>query len=111
MGKLDERRTIMADTVTVGLLARIEAMPGKEAEVQSFLEGGLALVQEEPATTTWFAIRFGPSSFGIFDAFPDQSGREAHLSGEVAAALGENTGKLFEEPTIEQVDVIAAKLP
>jgi hypothetical protein len=101
----------VADTVTVGLLVRIEAMPGREADVESFLEGGLPMVQEEPATTAWFAIRLGPSTFGIFDVFPDESGRQAHLSGRVAAALKENIGELFDEPTIEQVDVIAAKLP
>ena len=65
--------------VTVGLLVRLVAKPGKEAEVASFLEGGLALAQEEPATIAWFAIRLGPSEFGIFDAFPDDAGRQAHL--------------------------------
>ncbi|HZD72381.1 MAG TPA: antibiotic biosynthesis monooxygenase, partial [Actinomycetota bacterium] len=97
--------------VNVGLLVRIEALPGREAEVESFLEQGLAIVQEEPATTTWYAIRLGPSTFGIFDTFPDQDGRQAHLTGRVAAALMGNVGKLIAEPTIEQVDVLAAKLP
>ncbi|MDQ3342469.1 MAG: hypothetical protein M3524_02670, partial [Actinomycetota bacterium] len=97
--------------VTKGLLVRIEALPGKEQEVADFLESGLSLVEQEPATTTWFAIRFGPSSFGIYDAFEDESGRDAHLSGQVAAALQENTSKLFDAPSIEPVDVIAAKLP
>ncbi len=97
--------------VTVGLLARLEALPGKEAEVEAFLKGGLTLVQAEPATTTWFALRLGPSTFGIFDAFPDAVGRDAHLAGRVVAALKENTGTLFAAPTIEQVDVLAAKLP
>jgi quinol monooxygenase YgiN len=101
----------MADGVNVGLLVRIEALPGREAEVESFLEQGLAIVQEEPATTTWYAIRLGPSTFGIFDTFPDQDGRQAHLTGRVAAALMGNVGKLIAEPTIEQVDVLAAKLP
>jgi quinol monooxygenase YgiN len=101
----------MANAVNVGLLVRIEAMPGREAEVESFLEQGLAIVQEEPATITWYAIRLGPSTFGIFDTFPDQDGRQAHLSGRVAAALMDNVGKLFAEPTIEQVDILAAKLP
>lgn len=101
----------MGNGVTKGLFVRIEALPGKEADVESFLQSGLSLVQQEPATTTWFAIRFGPSTFGIYDVFPDESGRDAHLSGPVAVALGENTGKLFEQPSMEQVDVIAAKLP
>ncbi len=96
--------------VNVGLLVRIEALPGKEADVEQFLQGGLALVDEEPDTITWYAIRLGPTTFGIFDTFPDDSGRQAHLSGQVAAALMENVGEIIEEPNIEQVDVIAAKL-
>lgn len=101
----------MAQNVTVGLLVRIEANPGRESEVEDFLRQGQALVGEEPDTVRWFAIRFGPSSFGIFDAFPDDSGRQAHLSGKVAAALRENVGELFDEPSIEPVDVIAEKPP
>jgi quinol monooxygenase YgiN len=98
--------------VTVALLVRLEARPGKEADVETFLRGGLALVEAEPATTVWFGIRLGPSTFGIFDAFPDDAGRSAHLSGRVAAALGENAAELLAgPPTIERVDVLAAKLP
>lgn len=99
-------------TVTEGLLVRLEAKPGKEADVEKFLEGGLPLVEGEPATTAWFAIRFGPSEFGIFDAFPDDSGRQAHLSGRVAEALMAQASELFARPPqIEPADVIAAKLP
>ena len=98
--------------VTVALLVRLEAKPGKESEVESFLNSGLALVQEEPDTTAWFAIRMSPSTFGIFDAFPNESGRQAHLSGKVAAALMEKASDLFSEsPAIQKVDVLAAKLP
>jgi quinol monooxygenase YgiN len=98
--------------VTVGLLVRLVAKPGKEAEVISFLEGGLSLVEEEPATVAWFAIRLGPSEFGIFDAFPDDSGRQAHLAGRVAAALMAQAPDLLERPpVIEPADVLAAKLP
>jgi len=98
--------------VTVGLLVRLEAKPGKEAEVESFLKSGLALVQEEPETTVWFAIRMGPSTFGIFDAFPDESGRKAHLNGKVAAALMAKVSDLLAQPpVIERVDVLATKLP
>lgn len=100
----------MAD-VNVGLLIRFEALSGREAEVESFLDAGLPMVQEEPKTTAWFGIRLGPSTFGIFDVFPDEEGREAHLAGQVAAALMENVGELFQEPTIERIDVIASKLP
>jgi quinol monooxygenase YgiN len=97
--------------VNVGLLVRIEALPGKESEVEEFLKGGLSIVEREPATTAWFAIRLGPSTFGIFDAFPDDEGRDAHLSGDVAKALMGNVSKILEEPTIEKVDVLATKLP
>ena len=98
--------------VKVALLVRLEAKPGKEAEVESFLRQGLAVVQQEPATTAWFALRLGPSTFGIFDAFPDEPGRQAHLSGKVAAALMARAAELFSQPPlIEKVDVLAAKLP
>ncbi len=96
--------------VNVGLLVRIEALPGQEDEVQRFLEGGLDLVNQEPGTVTWYAVRFGPSSFGIFDTFDDDTGRSAHLDGAVAAALGEHAGTLFAAPVIEQVEVLAAKV-
>jgi len=102
----------MKPNVTVALLVRLEAKPGKEVDVERFLRGGLSIVEDEPATTTWFAIRLGPSTFGIFDAFPDEAGRQAHLSGQVAAALKEKASELFAEPPkIEMVDVLAAKLP
>jgi quinol monooxygenase YgiN len=98
--------------VNVGLYVRLEAKPGKEREVESFLRDGLALVNEEPATTAWFAIRTGPTTFGIFDVFPDEAGRQAHLSGKVAAALMAKASDLFAQPpTIDKLDVIASKLP
>lgn len=98
--------------VKKALLIRLEAKSGKEADVESFLLSGLPIVQDEPGTTAWFGIRLGPSTFGIFDAFPDESGRQAHLSGRVAAALSAKAAELFAEPpTIERVEVLAAKLP
>ena len=98
--------------VKKALFVRLEAKPGKEAEVESFLRGGLPIVQEEPATTAWFGIRLGPTTFGIFDAFPDEAGRQAHLSGKVAAALMAKAPELLAEaPVIEKVDILAAKLP
>jgi quinol monooxygenase YgiN len=97
--------------VRVGLLVRFEAVPGKEDEVAQFLEGALPLVNDEPATLVWHAIRLGPSTFGIFDAFPDETGREAHLNGKVAEALLGSVGELVQQPTIEQVDVLASKTP
>lgn len=98
--------------VSVGLFVRLEAKPGKEADVEEFLKGGRSLVEEEPATTAWFGFRMGPSTFGIYDVFPDEHGRAAHLSGRVAAALEEQASELFAQPpSIEKVDVLAHKLP
>jgi len=98
--------------VTVGLLVTLEAKPGREADVQRFLEGGLALVNEEPDTTAWFAIRMGPTTYGIFDVFPSDAGRQAHLQGRVAEALMAQAADLFASPPdIQPIDVLAAKLP
>jgi quinol monooxygenase YgiN len=98
--------------VKVALFVRLEAKPGKESEVEDFLRSGLPRVQEEPATTAWFGLRLGPSTFGIFDAFPDESGREAHLAGRVAAALMAKAPELLAQPpSIAKLDVLAAKLP
>ncbi|WP_168790802.1 putative quinol monooxygenase [Paraburkholderia aromaticivorans] len=98
--------------VKLALYVRLEAKPGKEKEVEAFLLGGLPLVEEEPGTVAWFGLKLGPSTFGIFDAFPDEAGRDAHLNGKVAAALMAKAGDLFASPpTIEKVDVLAAKLP
>ena len=96
----------------VGLLVRLEAKKGKEMEVEKFLRNGLPLVEREPATISWYALRLGPSTFGIFDTFPDNKGREAHLSGEVAKALKERSSELFSQsPIIEKVDVLETKMP
>ncbi len=98
--------------VNVGLFVRLEAKPGKERDVESFLREALPLVNAEPTTTAWFAIRMGPTTFGIFDVFPDEAARQAHLSGKVAAALMARASELFERPpNIEKLDVLATKLP
>lgn len=101
----------MARNVSVGLLVRFEARPGEEQAVADFLRDGLALVQQEPDTVRWFGLRFGPSSFGIFDAFPDDSGRQAHLDGAVARALEERVGTLIQEPEFNLVDVLVERPP
>ena len=102
----------MADKAKVALWVALEAKPGKESEVEAFLRGGLAIVQQEPATTTWYAIRLGGSRFGIFDTFPDDAGRQAHLSGQVAAALMAKAPELLAKaPAIEKLDILAVKLP
>ena len=101
----------MADNIKLGLWVRLEAKPGKEKEVEDFLRAGLSLVQQEPGTVSWFAIRLGQSTFGIFDVFADEGGRQAHLSGRVAAALKEKAPDLLaQSPSIEKIDVLAAKL-
>jgi quinol monooxygenase YgiN len=98
--------------VTVGLYVPLEAKPGKEADVEAFLETGRELVEDEPGTTAWFAIRSGPSSYAIFDAFEDEAGRQAHLNGKVAEALMANADELLASPPqIHQLDILGAKLP
>lgn len=95
-----------------GLFVRLQAKPGKEAEVASFLESGLAMANRESTTPVWFAIRLGPSTFAIFDAFDDEAGRKAHLDGPIAKALLSKASELLaESPKIERADVIGAKLP
>jgi len=99
-------------STTVGLFVRLVAKPGREAEVEEFLKSAVPLVQAEPATTAWFAIRMGPSTYAIFDAFPSEAGRDAHLQGQVAAALMQKAPDLLAEaPSIDKIDVLADKLP
>jgi len=98
--------------VTEALYVRLEAKPGKEEAVARFLEDALPAVERERDTQAWFALRLGPSTFGIFDAFPDEAGRQAHLSGQVAAALSTKGSELFTTPPrIDRADILAAKLP
>ncbi|CAE6780191.1 antibiotic biosynthesis monooxygenase [Paraburkholderia nemoris] len=98
--------------VKLALYVRLEAKPGKEQDVEAFLLSGLPLVEEEPATTAWFGLKLGPTTYAIFDAFPDEAGREAHLNGKVAAALMAKAGELFATPpSIHKLDVLASKLP
>lgn len=98
--------------VRVGLWVKLVAKPGKEAALAEFLAGALPLAQREPDTTVWFALRLGPTTFGIFDAFPAEAGRKAHLEGPIAAALMAKAPELLAEPPkIEQVDVLASKVP
>ncbi|MCB9560890.1 MAG: antibiotic biosynthesis monooxygenase [Kofleriaceae bacterium] len=97
--------------VKLSLLARIVAKPGKEEEVAALLAGALPLAQAETATVVWFAFRISKSEFGIFDAFADEAGRQAHLAGPIAAALMAKAPELLAAPpTIEPVDLLAVKL-
>jgi quinol monooxygenase YgiN len=98
--------------VKVGLLVQLQAKAGKEAVVAKFLADALALANQEAGTLVWFALQTGPSTFAIFDAFADDAGRKAHLSGPIAAALMANASELLSQPPqIGHVDVLAAKIP
>lgn len=98
--------------VTKGLLVRLEARDGKGADVEEFLSSAQPLAEGEPATTAWFAVRFGRGEYGIVDVFPDDAGRAAHLAGPIAKALGERADELFSQPpSIQPLDVLASKLP
>lgn len=98
--------------VSKGLLVRLEVKPGIDEQVENFLVSALPLVRQEPATTAWFAIRFGRSEYGIFDVFPDDAGRDAHLSGAVAKALmAQAEALLTQPPRIQKLDILAYKLP
>jgi len=96
----------------VALFVRLEAKPGREQEVENLLRGGLPMVEAEPETTSWYGMRLGDSTFGIFDTFPDDNGRQAHLAGRVAQELQQRGPDLFSRPpVIERIDVLACKLP
>lgn len=97
--------------ITRALFVRLEAKTGREQELENFLRSALDIVDTEDGTPLWFALRFGPSTFGIFDAFPDEDARQAHLSGQVAGGLMEKAPELLaQEPTIERIDVLAGKV-
>ena len=96
--------------VKYALLARLEAKPGKEDIVENFLKGALNMAEDEEDTIEWFALKIGPSTFGIFDTFKSEEGREAHLSGKIAAALMEHANDLLATPpVIEKVELLAVK--
>ena len=95
----------------MGIVVRMEAKPGKEAELAQFLTAGLAIVQQEPLTAQWFALRLDATHFAIFDTFAAQQGREAHLNGDLAKALfGKVDELMVGKPSVEMVDILAAKL-
>ncbi len=95
---------------TRAILALVEAKPGKEKAVEDFLKSALPLARNEAKTVRWYAIKLGPSSFGIFDTFEDDAGRDAHLNGEIAKALMANASELLAKPPqIQKADILAAK--
>jgi quinol monooxygenase YgiN len=94
------------------LFARLEAKPGKEGEVAKFLQAGLELAMKEAGTPVWFALKLGPTTFGIFDAFADEAARQAHLTGPIAQALMAQAPTLFSKPpSIDRIDVLGVKVP
>lgn len=94
------------------LYVPLQAKPGKEEEVEAFLRSAAPLVNAEPGTISWYAIHEGPSRYAIFDTFNDESGRDAHLSGMVAAALMEKAAELFASPPeIHKLGILVDKLP
>jgi len=94
----------------MGLFVRLDAKPGKEAALEEFLKGALPLARAETGTPVWYALKFGPSSFAIFDAFETEDGRAAHLNGPIAAALMKHADELLAKPVvIERWDVVAVK--
>ena len=97
--------------ITVGLFVRLQAKAGKEEELAAFLMQGLELANQEKTTPVWFALRLGSGSFAIFDAFADETGRQAHLNGPIAKALMEQAPDLLAEPpVIQQLEVMGTKL-
>lgn len=97
---------------SLGILARLEAKPGRESDLERLLIGAQPLAAAEAGTQTWFAWRMGPSTFGVFDTFEDEDGRQAHLAGEIAKALMANADELLSQPPdIQPIEVLAEKLP
>src|SRR5262245_52248446 len=97
--------------LSLGLFVRLEAKPGKEEEVAAFLMQGLQIANQETTTPLWFALRLGKSTFAVFDAFHDESGRQAHLNGAIAKALMANAPNLLAvPPSIEKTEVLGAKI-
>jgi quinol monooxygenase YgiN len=97
--------------VKYAIVARVEAKPGKEDAVEQFLKSALSLAEDEIDTISWYALKIGPSTFGIFDTFNDEAGREAHLNGKIAAALMQHADELLAKPpVIEKVELLAVKV-
>ena len=92
------------------ILVLLEARPGEEQEVEEFLKSAQPLAEQEPATTTWYALKLGPGRFGIFDTFSTEEGRTAHVSGEIAKALFARAEELFAvPPQVEMLEILALK--
>src|SRR5882724_3326987 len=96
----------------LGIWVQLKAKPGKEAEAEKFLKSAQPLAEGEVQTITWYAVKMGPGSFGIFDTFADEAGRNAHLTGDIAKALFARAEELFAEaPQVHKLEILAAKVP
>src|SRR6516225_11084447 len=105
-------QTKQTNMLKLALFARFEAKPGKEKDVEAFLQKGLELANQEPTTMLWCALKLGPRVYGVFDAFADESGRQKHLNGPIAEALMGCYPNLFVAPaTIERIDLLGVKNP
>jgi quinol monooxygenase YgiN len=94
---------------TIGLLVTLKAKTGKEADAETFLKSAQPLALDEKGTLKWYAIKLGPGRFGIFDTFANEAGRNAHLTGDIAKALGERASELFAvPPQVEKVEILAS---
>jgi quinol monooxygenase YgiN len=92
----------------IGLLVTLEARSGKEADAEAFLKSAQPLALNESGTLKWYAMKLGPGRFGIFDTFASEADRNAHLTGEIAKALGARANELFAiPPQIEKVEILA----
>jgi len=93
----------------IGLLVALEARSGKEADAEAFLKSAQALALNEKGTSKWYAFKIGPRKFGIFDTFANEAGRNAHLTGEIAKALGARASELFAiSPQVEKVEILVS---
>lgn len=96
----------------LAIWAEMEAKPGKEGDVANFLKSAQSMAEREQGTITWYAMRLGPTKFGIFDTFSDEKGRDAHVNGEIAKSLFARSKDLFvKDPEIHKFDLLAAKVP
>jgi quinol monooxygenase YgiN len=97
--------------LSLGFFVRLEAKPGKEKDVAAFLKQGLQMANQESTTPVWFGLRLGPSTFGVFDAFHDETGRQRHINGPIAQALMASAPDLLAAPpSIEKTEILGLKI-
>ena len=97
-------------TVTLGILALLEAKAGKGEQLAAFLKAGRDLAVAEEGTVTWYAFKISDTSYGIFDTFATDDARTAHINGQIPAALAEVSADLLARaPDIQPVSLLAVK--